>query len=288
MRRNRRPYGFLMFLPVLVLLGLQLVTSYLVTAILSVKGIIDYRATDGDYFEYAMNIVESVSDPKVTSIILTIYACLACLILWRWHKAATGGRINDLSLADLGKKLNFPLFLLAVVLMLIGTSYASEILIDVYGVVRPEWVEFYNTLMEASGFEEINFFMVVSAIFLGPIAEELAFRGLTFGYARSTGMKVQWAIVLQALLFGVTHGNMVQGSYAFILGILMGYTVYKTGNLWSSIIIHIGFNFTGTILSAFMPGGDSLVSFFVITFGSMVCIYLGVLLLNKSLKKADE
>lgn len=287
MKQNRGTYAFMMFLPMVAMLVLQLVISVFVTEVLTIKGLIDYTLEDGAYLDYMLELSSSVMDSKVQGAILTIYAVAACILFSQWHIKATGGRVKDLSLKEFSKKLNLPLYIVSVVAMVVGTSYASESIINFFSAVKPEWIDMYNEIMELAGFDEISVWLVLSAVILGPIAEELTFRGLTLGYARSTGMKVQWAIVLQALLFAVVHGNMVQGSYAFILGLLMGYAVYKTGNLWASIIIHIGFNFIGTMIPLITLPGESLVAFFVMTFGAMVLIYVSIILLNKSLKK-DE
>lgn len=52
--------------------------------------------------------------------------------------------------------------------------------------------------------------------FISPIAEELLFRGVIYGYLRRF-MDIKLAIALSALIFGVYHMNYVQGIYGFSL-----------------------------------------------------------------------
>ena len=86
--------------------------------------------------------------------------------------------------------------------------------------------------------------LLLSVGILAPIVEEIIFR-----YAMITKLKSKplLALILPALLFGIVHGNLVQGSYAFALGILFGYIYLKTDNLLTTIILHIAINSSSVI-----------------------------------------
>ncbi len=87
-----------------------------------------------------------------------------------------------------------------------------------------------------------NIFITLLAIGLvAPIIEEIIFRGLIFGELKRK-IPIPAAIVIQALLFGMYHGNYTQAIYASVLGIVLGYVCYKTGSIVSSILVHISFN----------------------------------------------
>lgn len=81
-----------------------------------------------------------------------------------------------------------------------------------------------------------------------PICEEIFYRGIILGKLR-TGFGVLGAVIIQAILFGVGHMNLVQGIYAFVIGIIFGYVVIWTGSLYSSILLHIVINSLSTIIS---------------------------------------
>ena len=86
---------------------------------------------------------------------------------------------------------------------------------------------------------------------VGPIFEELLFRGLVFGELRKI-MHVRLAIVLQALIFGVYHMNAVQGAYAFLIGILLGYIYYRSSSIIAPMIVHIAINSSSVIITRFL------------------------------------
>ncbi len=98
--------------------------------------------------------------------------------------------------------------------------------------------------------ENTSFLYVVLVIgVLGPIAEELAFRGILYAGFRKSG-RLLGAIVLQAFLFGIMHLNLNQFCYTFLLGIMFGILNEVTLSLWPGIIGHIMIN-TGSVAGTF-------------------------------------
>ena len=93
-----------------------------------------------------------------------------------------------------------------------------------------------------------------------------------------------WAAnLLQALLFGIFHMNMIQGIYAFCLGLVLGYVCNRGGSIYYSILLHMLFNFWGTVLSGLIPFGDttfSLIFWFLfgiaMTVGGLIVFNFGI------------
>ena len=83
--------------------------------------------------------------------------------------------------------------------------------------------------------------MVLMVGILGPVSEELVFRGFIFQNFETTGRRVG-PIVLSALLFGLMHLNFNQAAYAILIGIFLAMAVRAAGSLWPSVIAHAGFN----------------------------------------------
>ena len=81
-----------------------------------------------------------------------------------------------------------------------------------------------------------------------PIAEELLFRGIIYNKLKKM-MKVGAAVVVSAALFGLYHGNDVQGIYAFIIGALMAYMYEYFADFRMPVFMHIGANVLAYILS---------------------------------------
>lgn len=83
---------------------------------------------------------------------------------------------------------------------------------------------------------------------ISPIAEEVIFR---YGIQRNLyRIHPIYAIIFQAITFGLLHGNPVQIIYATILGLIFGYIYYKTDNLLPAIILHVAINSSSVIISS--------------------------------------
>jgi membrane protease YdiL (CAAX protease family) len=97
------------------------------------------------------------------------------------------------------------------------------------------------------------------------------------------------AIIVQAILFGAFHMNAIQGCYAFVLGLGMGYVMHLYNNIFVTIIIHMIFNLIGTYGSDFLPyGGDTIIGFFLWMLGSLVVTYVSIILLRKGASSVKE
>jgi membrane protease YdiL (CAAX protease family) len=74
---------------------------------------------------------------------------------------------------------------------------------------------------------------------LGPIAEELVFRGVVYGrLVPRLGPAV--TIILTAVLFGIIHSRYDWSTIAFVCidGLLFGYARYKTGSTYTAMTMH--------------------------------------------------
>jgi len=80
----------------------------------------------------------------------------------------------------------------------------------------------------------------------GPMSEEFVFRGVIYhGYRRSG--RIIGGMLLSGLLFGMTHLNFNQMSYAIVVGVLGALLIECTGSIVSSVIFHCVINLTNTI-----------------------------------------
>ena len=113
--------------------------------------------------------------------------------------------------------------------------------------VFPEWLRYYTYVLENLGMTEPTFLPLLYTIVLAPVTEELIFRGLSL---KILEMEFPfWAAnILHAFYFGTMHGNMVQGIYAFLSGMVLGYLVKRKGTLAAGILCHFGVNLSGVLL----------------------------------------
>lgn len=93
-----------------------------------------------------------------------------------------------------------------------------------------------STLGNLVGTESLMFSIITIAIIV-PITEELFFRGLIYGRLRQA-MRPIVAILISSIVFGIFHGNVVQGVYAFLIGCTLALVYEKTDSLILSIFGH--------------------------------------------------
>lgn len=107
--------------------------------------------------------------------------------------------------------------------------------------------ESYNKVNESLSSAHGSILAMISVVILMPMFEEILFRGLIFNELRKN-VNIVVAIILQALIFAVFHGNILQGIYTFILGIILSLLYMWTKSLWANILCHIVYNLFGTII----------------------------------------
>lgn len=114
-------------------------------------------------------------------------------------------------------------------------------------------VAFFNTLMSLSGLaEQSGAYQETAqrqyAVSLGmglllyagisALVEEVVFRFLLYNRLRRSCGRVAFGVVASAFLFGVYHGNIVQGVYAFVLGVLIACSYVYFDNFFAPVLFH--------------------------------------------------
>lgn len=76
---------------------------------------------------------------------------------------------------------------------------------------------------------------------LAPILEEVIFRLGIFRLLRKM-LPFFGAMTLSAALFGLYHGNAVQGTYGFLVGLALAFLMEKYRTVYGPILFHAGAN----------------------------------------------
>ncbi len=128
-------------------------------------------------------------------------------------------------------------------------------------------VVFFNTLVSLSGLlEQSSAYQEVvkrqygvslgMGLFLyagiSAVVEEGVFRFLLYNRLYRSSGRVAFGVVASAFLFGVYHGNIVQGIYAFIVGVLMALTYVCFNDFLAPVLFH-GFGNAVIFLSNMIP-----------------------------------
>ena len=90
---------------------------------------------------------------------------------------------------------------------------------------------------------------LLSIVFLGPVAEEVACRyGIAGSLIEEHKLPAWSVVVLSAIIFSLLHLNPAQMLVAFIMGLLLGWLYVITGSLWPSLLCHV-FNNAVSVLT---------------------------------------
>ncbi len=119
---------------------------------------------------------------------------------------------------------------------LFHTQLFSVIMDQVMNWILGYWGLSTAGAMEAATARIENTSMFLYVCIAAPIAEELLFRGLILRGFMPFGKK--FAIFASAALFGLYHGNLVQTPFAFIVGLILGFTAAEYNVGWA-IVLHV-------------------------------------------------
>lgn len=271
--------GFLIStIPTIIAIGLQTIAYLYLLCIAIIFFVTSSPLSDIE--NSLMKLIPLVLDMNFNSVVGIVFSFFCMVIFGIWYYRSCNGSFKF----NLKKDFH-PYELLGILLLVPGTQLMSSIITSLLSVLFPSWLESYLELMETSGLSgEIPVLMVVYAIFMAPISEELVFRGVTYSIARRT-FSFWGANVIQALLFGIFHMNPIQGCYTFALGLVLGYIREKGGTLYHVILFHFLFNLWGTTASEWMIFENEILQVLVIFGGAAIGIAGGLLLFNKGNQK---
>ncbi|MBQ7543292.1 MAG: CPBP family intramembrane metalloprotease [Clostridia bacterium] len=116
-------------------------------------------------------------------------------------------------------------------------------------------------------------FSLLTIGILPAFVEEFALRGVIMQPLRKHGDG--FAIVMSAFVFALMHGNLSQFTFAFPVGIAIGYFVVTTGSIWVGAAIHLLNNTYSVVLNFLLDWRPTAAdTFYNIT--NSVSIVLGV------------
>ena len=160
--------------------------------------------------------------------------------------------------------------LLACALLVLGLvlQVTLSVVLTMVLPLFPEVMDFYLELMELAGISgQTDLVTLLDIAVLAPIAEEAICRGVALEFClRATCPEPRpaargeiprarfWAAnVAQALIFAVMHLNIVQGAYALVLGLLLGWIVRRTGRLRYAALLHMAVNASSVLADVLDP-----------------------------------
>lgn len=174
-----------------------------------------------------------------------------------------------------------------IALVAVGMQLLTNIALSIVAVFAPETINQYSELMEMAGLDELTVVTVLATVIMAPLVEELMFRGVTMKLLEKAGAKFWLANIIQAVLFGVYHMNLVQGVYAAVLGLVLGYLGRRYKTLWAPMLMHLVFNGSSLVISAFaeyLP--ENIITYIGFVVVGVICM-VGAFLIARTEKQAQ-
>ena len=203
-----------------LLFGL-LITNFISSVVIMVFANILFK----DFNQYNFTIV-FFADLITLIIVYKFYGTRINMIIYRY-------KIKRIGLKDI----------MYIILFGIALSIVTSILINYLAQLFPSYEEVSNSITSQTN----SILNIICMTVLIPIYEEIIFRGIIFNHLKEN-YKIGTAIVIQSLLFGIAHGNIVQGIYAFILGIVLVLMYMYFNSIYANIILHMIFNLFGGLI----------------------------------------
>ena len=278
-KKLRIGYVFLSLVPVAIFLVIQTACQMPFFIMASVEAVNNPDAPS-DPIDAVYYLMEIFNDKYAVYAYLS-YAVIGLVVFGIWYFK---------SFVKTGPKLKFSQVfgvksLVAAIAGSLGFFFAINAALTLAEMLIPWAMEEYHQLVELSGLGSDTVITVVYAICLGPILEELVFRGVVFSFLEKSNIKPVFTILITAVLFGFVHMNIVQGVYAAALGIFLGFMRYKYRSIMITILAHIVLNATGTYGEILLGKFDISDGIYLILGGiSLFVIAFSVYLINSDKK----
>ena len=261
--------------PLIAGLGIQIICS--MTASLLYGIYYGVRAASGTDAAGVSHNAILAGYNSIVIYVLILSQIIAFIVFGIWYSQQNRGReIRSLTQAVHVKTLE------SIVFLGIGLQLLTNLFMQAVYLLAPAALEQYSRLVETVGIGQTNMTSLLATVILAPVVEEIMFRGVTMRLARKAGAGFIIANLIQAVAFGIYHLNWIQGVYAMFLGLVLGYMAYRYDSIYPSILLHLAYNFSATLVGAAAEGiPDSIITQIVIVVVTVVTIYFGIRFLKE-------
>ncbi len=243
-------YFFLSLLPIVASFVLQfgcmfvaIIVATIIRLMQDMSGIADKEAYMQGFSEAYMEIVTGVA-----SVGIFAYHIVGILIFGLWYYLSF--KKPRPTLKQSVKMVTGKSIFISVVGGIALCLFANGTVV-LESIFLPSIVEKFNKMAEMAGLGT-DIWAIIATIILAPIGEELLCRGVVLRYANKCFGKFWLANVLQAVLFGVLHANWVQGIYAFVIGLFLGWLVKNYKTIIPAMLVHFVVNFSSSTWIAYL------------------------------------
>jgi membrane protease YdiL (CAAX protease family) len=280
MRNILKKTGGILFclLPFIAGVGLQYIVNIIC---MFIQAAVMFLSPSGFHVQ---GFLDQLMTSTFNGFVMLFYGIASAVLMGVWYYVSSGSR----RMPKTGIKQIFnSKLLIGIILLIPALQFIISYLIIIISMLMPSWYTAYNDLMENAGMNDITIVLLVYSVIAAPICEELIFRGVTLYYAKKV-LPFWAANILQALLFGVYHMNLIQGIYAFIIGLFCGYIFHTGKSIYCSILYHMLFNIWGTMLSNLFYSGDSLIIHVLQLSGAFIMLGAGLFIYQRGGRSGNK
>lgn len=179
---------------------------------------------------------------------------------------------------------------LGTVMVSLGLQFFISAGLIISEKVFPEQIAKYEEMMENAGLTgDFSLAIMIVTVLMAPIGEEVLCRGIILYYAKRVSNKFIIVNLIQAVAFGIMHLNLVQGIYAFLMGLVFGLLYEKVQSLYLCMFAHFivnGCNFVLSPIYEMIP--ETILCAFFIMIPTGIVILLGLKLVGRPCKTIIE
>jgi len=134
------------------------------------------------------------------------------------------------------------------IMPLIFLGFGMNLFISGVMELLPDWIlAAYNESSSMLTGEQLSLGMILATVVMAPVGEEIAFRGIAMTRFRR-GFSWPAALILQAVLFGLCHGQWLWILYTTFVGVVLGLVWIWLKSTPATMLVHAGFNAFSVLL----------------------------------------
>ena len=217
-----------------------------------------------------------ISEPlteKVNYLFSALAVMSSGIVFIFWYRSEVYGEIRG-KLTQVVKIGNMCKFLCLALGCQLFVSGVLSILTEYFPKAFNEYGDTISTILSGS-----PIVVMLVTVIVAPITEELIFRGVTLHMANRY-VPFLTANILQAVLFGVYHGNFIQGIYAAGLGFILGLIGRKFRTIYAPILLHMMVNASAFLTMLFPESTFSYYSMLIIGLILIIAAIIAIKLMS--------
>lgn len=219
----------------LAFFGIQIATSMVASTVASISFYSEHSTEDLQEVQEAFLAYVQTSD--FITPVLVVSQILTVIIGGIWFYFGYVKKADKAVRKENNKKIWTAKALATVVLLAIGCYCFDIVVVQIVATLNPAALETFETMMNMA-LGETSVLSIIATVLLAPIGEEILFRGIAFNKLKKA-LPIWVAIILQAVLFGAAHANLMQFCYVIPIALVLGYVAYRYDSIIPCIGIHM-------------------------------------------------